>query len=77
MYLKIMSLNISTEIFNVIWSTSDVQSSNSVLVKVFLLTGRDHLQNDARLNISPESKSLLLGLSDNVTFVSESFGKMT
>ena len=56
-----------------------MQSSNSVLVKVVLfpLTGGDHLQNDARLNISPESKSLIVGLSDNVTFVSESFGKMT
>ena len=79
MYLKKNVLKISIKMFNEIWSTSDVQSSNSVLVKVVLfhLTGPGQLQDDARLNFSPESKSLILGLSEAVRFFSESFGKMT
>ena len=44
-----------------------------VLVKVvlFQLRGRGHPQNDATPNIFPDSKSLLLGLSNEVSFVSE------
>ena len=44
-----------------------------VLVKVviFQLRGHGHPQNDATPNIFPDSKSLLLGLSNEVSFVSE------
>ena len=47
--------------------------STRVLVKVvlFQLRGRGHPQNDATPNILPDSKSLLLGLSNKVSFVSE------
>ena len=44
--------------------------STQVLVKVvlFQLRGRGHPQNDATPNIFPDSKSLLLGLSNEVSF---------
>ena len=47
--------------------------SKRVLVKVvlFQLRGRGHPQNDAMPNIFPDSKSLLLVLSNEVSFVSE------
>ena len=47
--------------------------STGVLVKVvlFQLKGCGHPQNDATPNIFPDSKSLLLGLSNEVSFVSE------
>ena len=47
--------------------------STRVLVKVvlFQLRGPGHPQNDAMPNIFPDSKSLLLGLSNEVSFVSE------
>ena len=47
--------------------------STRVLVKVvlFQLRGRGQPQNDAMPNIFPDSKSLLLGLSNEVSFVSE------
>ena len=46
--------------------------STQVLVKVvlFQLRGRGHPQNDATPNIFPDSKSLLLGLSNEVSFLS-------
>ena len=49
--------------------------STRVLVKVvlFQLRGRGYLQNDAMPNIFPDSKSLLLGLSNEVSFVSVFF----
>ena len=55
------------------WRISVMRSSIRVLVKVvlFQLRGRGHPQNDARPNIFPDSKSLLLGLSNEVSFVSE------
>ena len=37
----------------------------------FQLRGLGHPQNDATPNIFPDSKSLLLGLSNEVSFVSE------
>ena len=48
-----------------------------VLVKVvlFQLGGHDHPQNDATPSIFPDSKSLLLGLSNEVSFVSEIYWK--
>ena len=51
--------------------------STQVLVKVelFHLRGRGHPQNDATANIFPFSKSLLLGLSNEVSFISESLWK--
>ena len=47
--------------------------STQVLVEVvlFQLRGRGHPQNDAMPNIFPDSKSLLLGLSNEVSFLSE------
>ena len=51
--------------------------STQVLVKVvlFQLRGRGHPQNDALPNIFPDSKSLLLGLSNEMSFVSEIYWK--
>ena len=56
---------------------SVMKGSRRVLVKVvlFQLRGRGHPQNDATPNIFPDSKSLLLGLSNEVSFVSEIFWK--
>ena len=47
--------------------------STEVLVKVvlFQLRGRGHPQNDATPNIFPDSKRMLSGLSNEVSFVSE------
>ena len=47
--------------------------STRVLVKVvlFQLRGCGHPQNDATPNIFPDSKSLLLGISNEVSFVPE------
>ena len=52
-----------------------MQDSSLILVKVVLFqsTGRGHPQDDARYSFSPYSKSLILGLSNDVSFVSESF----
>ena len=49
--------------------------STQDLVKVvlFQLRGCGHPQNDAMPNIFPDSKSLLLGLSKEVSFVSVFF----
>ena len=43
-----------------------MEGSRQVLVKVLLfqLRGRGHPQNDTKLNIFPDSKSLILGLSN-------------
>ena len=51
---------------------SVMRGSTQVLVKVvlFQLRGCGHPQNDATPNIFPDSKSLLLGLSNEVSFVS-------
>ena len=56
---------------------SVMKGSRRVLVKVvlFQLRGRGHSQNDATPNIFPDSKSLLLGLSNEVSFVSEIYWK--
>ena len=52
---------------------SVMKGSTEVLVKVvlFQLRGRGHPQNDATPNIFPDSKSLLLGLSNEVSFAPE------
>ena len=49
------------------------RGSEQVLVKVvlFQLRGHGHPQHDATPNILPDSKSLLLGFSNEVSFVSE------
>ena len=54
-----------------------IKGSTRVLVKVvlFQLRGHGHPQNDATPNIFPDSKSLLLGLSNEVSFVSEIYWK--
>ena len=54
---------------------SIMTGSTRVLVKVvlFQLRGRGHPQNDATPNIFSDSKSLLLGLSNEVSFVSKLF----
>ena len=61
------------EICNENWITSDVLSSSPILVKMMLFqwSGRGQAEDDARPNFSPDSKSLLLGLSNGVSFVSE------
>ena len=41
----------------------------------FQLSGRGEAENDARPIFSPDSKSLLLGLLNSVSFVSEFFGE--
>ena len=54
-----------------------MRGSIQVLVKVvlFQLRGRGHPQNDATPNIFPDSKGLLLGLSNEVSFVTEIYWK--
>ena len=54
-----------------------MKGSKRVLVKVvlFQLRGRGHPQNDTTPNIFPDSKRLLLGLSNKVSFVSEIYWK--
>ena len=49
--------------------------STRVLVKVvlFQLRGHGHPQGDATPNFLPDSKSFLIGLSNEVSFVSELF----
>ena len=44
-------------------------------VVLLQLRGRGHPKNDATPNIFPDSKSLLLGLSNEVSFVSEIYWK--
>ena len=50
-----------------------MRGSRQVLVKVvlFQLRGRGHPKNDAMPNIFPDSKSPMIGLSNEVSFVSE------
>ena len=52
-----------------------MRGSTQVLVKVvlFQLRGRGHPQGDATPNFFPDSKSFLLGLSNEVSFVSGFF----
>ena len=52
-----------------------MRGSTGVLVKVVLFQsrGRGHPQGDAMPNFFPDSKSLLLGLSNVVSFVSPVF----
>ena len=54
-----------------------MEGSRQVLVKVvlFQLRGRGHPQNRAMLNFFPDSKSSILGLSNEVSFVTEYFWK--
>ena len=61
------------EICNENWSTSDVLGSSLILVKIMLfqLSGHGQAEDNARHNFSANSKSLLLGLSNGVSFVSE------
>ena len=55
-----------------------MKGSTEVLVKVvlFQLRGRGHPQNDAMPNISPDSKSSILGLSNEISFESKFFGNL-
>ena len=57
------------------WRISAMKVTRQVLVKVvlFQVRGRGQPQNDATPNIFPDSKSLLLGLSNEVWFVSVFF----
>ena len=52
-----------------------LKCSRRVLVEVvlFQLRERGHPQDDATSNFSPNSKSSILGLSNEVSFVSEFF----
>ena len=56
---------------------SVMRGSKRVLVKavLFQLRGPGHPQGDATPNFFPDSESLLLGLSNEVSFVSEIFWK--
>ena len=56
---------------------SIMEDSRRVLVKVvlFQLRGQVHPQGDAKPNFLPDSKSFLLGLSNEVSFVSRFFRK--
>ena len=49
-----------------------MQDSSIILVKVVLFqsSGHGHPQDNARPNFFPNSKSLILGLSNNISFVS-------
>ena len=51
------------------------RGSTQILAKVvlFQLRGRGHPQGDATPNFFPNSKSSILGLSNEVSFVSEIF----
>ena len=63
------------EICNEIWSISSEQGSSLILVKVVLFqsSGHGHPLDDARPKFFPDSKSPILGLSKNVSLISESF----
>ena len=56
---------------------SVMKGSRRVLVKVvlFQLRGHGHPQDDATTNFFPDSRSFLLGLSNEVSFVSRFFRK--
>ena len=51
-----------------------MQGSSLIFVKVVLFqsSGHGHPLDDARPNFFPNSKSLILGLSNDTSFVSES-----
>ena len=52
-----------------------MKGSRQVLVKVvlFQLMGRGHLQDDVTPNFFPNTKGSIRGLSNEVSFISESF----
>ena len=54
-----------------------MRGSRKVLVKVLLfqLNGRDHPQDDATPSFFPDSKNSIVGLSNEVSFVSKIFWK--
>ena len=54
-----------------------MRCSRGDLVKVvlFQLRGRDHPQDDTMPNFFPDSKSSILGLSNEVSFVTEYYWK--
>ena len=54
-----------------------MRGSRPVLVRavLFQLKGRGHPQDRAMLNFFPDSKSSILGLSNEVSFVTEYFRK--
>ena len=56
-------------------STSIMRGSRRVLVKVLLfqLDGRGHPQDDATPSFFPDSKNSIVGLSNEVSFVSKIF----
>ena len=59
-------------------SASIMRDSRRVLVKVLLfqLDGPGHPQDDATPNFFPDSKNSIVGLSNEVSFLSESFVKL-
>ena len=56
-------------------SISIMRGSRQILVKVLLiqLDGRGHPQDDATPSFFPDSKKSIVGLSNEVSFVSEIF----
>ena len=57
--------------------TSVMRGSTQILAKVvfFQSRGRGHPQGDPTPSFFPNSKAFLLGLSNEISFVSESFRK--
>ena len=48
-----------------------MRGSIQVLAVLFQLRGHSHPQDNAKLNFFPDSKSSILGLSNEISFVSE------
>ena len=76
-YLKRRPYNVPIERMFETRRISVMRGSTQVLVKVvlFYLRGHYHPQGDATTNFFPDSKSFLLGLSNEVSFVSKIFWK--
>ena len=82
MYLKRKPYNVPFESNTETGRIFVMRGPTQVLVKVvlFQLRGHSHPKGDATSNFFPDSKSLLLGLSNEVSFVSGFFwedGKRT
>ena len=77
MYLKRKPYKVPFERNTETGRTSVMRGSRRVLVKVvlFQLKGPCHPQDDTTTNFFPDSKSPILGLSNDVSFVSEFYSK--
>ena len=75
MYLKRKPYNLPFDSSFEIGRISVMRGSRQVLVEVvlFQLRGRGHLQDDVTPNFFPNTKGSIRGLSNEVSFISESF----